>query len=274
MKLGIIGTGAMAEALIKGFVAPTSKKKILSKKDIYGFDVSSSRLKFIQKKYGIQASAKAVDVLKRADIVILAVKPQQMGELLAEIKEGVQPRHLVVSIAAGLDTVYFKQNLGNDKKIVRTMPNSPATIGLGITAYYAGKEIPKADTKKIEDLFNCVGETVKVDKEDEMDAVTALSGSGPAFVHTFLQGLMEGGEKIGLDYETASKLAIATILGSTQLFKQMDEPISSLIQKVASKGGTTEAGLAILQKKRLTQIVEECLKAATKRARELRGVKG
>ncbi|MBI2339112.1 MAG: pyrroline-5-carboxylate reductase [Deltaproteobacteria bacterium] len=266
MKLAILGTGNMAEALIAGVLA----KKLLRPGRIIGFDVNTKRLQLIRRKYRIQTSSSAVEAIRRADMILLSVKPQQMKELLGQIRPKLSRRHLILSIAAGLDIRFFEKGLGRQCKIIRSMPNTPATVGMGATAYFANRNCHAADRKITQKIFGAAGIAFEVKSEKALDAVTGLSGSGPAFVCRFADALIQGGKKAGLSEDLARALTVQTLAGSAALLKQSGENPASLIQKVASKGGTTEAGLKVLKRKKFGSIVQQCVVAATRRARKLR----
>lgn len=268
IKLGILGTGNMAEALISGLTA----KKVISARDIIGFDIDSQRLEKMRKKYRIQTTDSATRLVSQCNLLLLAVKPQQLSQLLADISGLLTSNHLVLSIAAGVDTRRLLKEIGKPVRLVRLMPNTPALVGLGATAFFVTKSCKNADRQLVNKLFSSVGLVVEVKKEDLLDSVTALSGSGPAFVYLFLKALIDGGTKLGLTSSTSRQLAIQTVLGATTLLDRSAETPEDLIIKVASKGGTTEAGLRTLGEKGFTDAVTECLKAAQKRAHELRKI--
>lgn len=266
MKLGILGTGNMAEALIAGLLA----KKTLRPGHITGFDVDRKRAAFIRKRYKIRTARSVREVLKKSDVLLVAVKPQQMKDLLREMVTNLSRRHLVISIAAGIDTKFLKKNLGPGARIVRVMPNTPALVGLGASAYFLARGCRPSDRKAVETLLSAVGEVHEVGRETLLDAVTGLSGSGPAFVYLFLDGLIEGGKRCGLSETLARDLATQTVLGTATLFGKSGLKPEELISKVASKGGTTEAGLVHLGGKGFRRIVEECVRIATRRAEEMK----
>lgn len=263
IKLGILGTGNMAEAIVAGL--GRSSKKVA----VTGFDVDRARLKKLAKKYRFRAATNLSEVLQKSDILLLSVKPQQMKELLTEIAPLLSSKHLLLSIAAGLDLRFFEKILG-DAKIVRLMPNTPALVGLGATAFFPNSHCSAKDKRTVNFIFESVGQVVSVPSEGLLDAVTALSGSGPAFVYLFIKALIDGGTKLGLDPSLSRSLAIQTLLGATTLLKQSPDAPAALISRVASKGGTTEAGLKVLAQKKFETIVGQCLEAAHKQAGALR----
>lgn len=271
MKLGILGTGNMAEALIAG---ATSKQQgrapVLSCKNVIVFDIRPKQLRYIQKTYHVKTARSSIDVIKKSDTLLLAVKPQQIKSLLTDIGPYLSKRHLILSIAAGIDTKFFEKHIGLNKKVVRLMPNTPALIGMGATAFYLNRHCTKQDRKIVENIFGAVGLVVEIKQENKLDAVTGLSGSGPAYVYSFIQSLIRGGQKAGLKESTARQLATQTVIGATNLLNRLQLPAEKLIAQVASKGGTTEAGLKVLKREKFGTIVEGCVKAATGRARKLR----
>ncbi|EKD42663.1 MAG: hypothetical protein ACD_73C00068G0001, partial [uncultured bacterium] len=255
-QLAFIGTGNMAEALIRGILA----KKIFLPKNILGCDVSLDRLTFIKKKYGIQITTKTQLALKNSDIIILSVKPQQMDALLTQFKSDFQDKHLIITIAAGLPLKFYQKRLGGKKKIIRVMPNTPAMVNLGASGYSANKNIKKADKILAEKILNAVGMSLAVKNERQIDAITALSGSGPAYVYLFAQAMIQAGIQLGLNKQACKDLVLQTILGATTLLKQSGEDPQSLIQKVASKGGTTEAAIYSFKENRFEEIVNKAIK--------------
>ncbi|MBX7149106.1 pyrroline-5-carboxylate reductase [bacterium] len=271
MKLGIIGLGNMAEAILSGITTKTKSKKALFKgSDIIGFDVDQTKAKKLKKKYKITLASQITDVFKGTAAVLIAVKPQNLDELSAAVRSSVTPKHLILSILAGKTTGAFETHFGGHCRVVRLMPNTPALIGLGATAFYANHNCKPADKQITKKIFASVGDVLEVKDENLLDAVTGLSGSGPAYVYSFIDALISGGIEAGLSPDTAKNLAIKTIQGATELFIRSKDTAENLIAKVASKGGTTEAGLAKLAEKGFKETVVACVKRATQRAKELR----
>jgi pyrroline-5-carboxylate reductase len=265
MKIGFIGAGNMAEAIIAGLL----RKKIVTSSSITACDVSSQRLKVMQSRYRLKASPSLQVLAQQSDVIVLAVKPQQMKEVLGELKKEITPRHLVLSIAAGLDIPFFAKYLGQ-VRLIRLMPNTPALIEKGATAFFMNTACKKSDKKIVESIFSSIGIVMEVKKEKLLDAVTAVSGSGPAYVYSFINALVQAGIRVGLSQDVARKLVEQTVIGAAELLQQSQEDPESLIAKVASKGGTTEAGLKILRKKKFDSMILETVKAAAKRAAQLR----
>ncbi len=267
MQLGIIGTGNMAEAIVAGLLS----KKVLSPQQIVGYDVNQARLKFISKKYGIRRASTPSEVVKKSNVLLLAVKPQQFSELLTTLKPLLTKQHVVLSIAAGIDTAIIQKKIGK-QKIIRLMPNTPALVSEGATVFFANRYCTKTDKQMTKKLFGAVGLVLEVKQENRLDAVTSLSGSGPAFTFKFIEALTSGGVKNGLSAEMALQLAIQTVKGAAILIQQTGETPKNLIAKVTSKGGTTESGLKVLHEKKFENIIKSCLQAATRRSKQLRKV--
>ncbi len=263
--IGFIGAGNMAEALIKGLVS----SKTVSKKNIFASDVNEKRLKHIYKTYSVNISGDNAEIAKRADIIILAVKPQIIRKVLDPLSKDIKKKHLAISIVAGIKTKAIKKILSK-AKVVRVMPNNPALVGEGITAISLPlqSEASDLDMRIVQKIFESVGKTVFV-KEELMDAVTALSGSGPGFVYFFVEAMIDGGVVAGLSYGNARKLAIQTVLGSAKTLIESEKKPEVLRTMVTSPGGTTQAGIRVFESKGLKKIVSQAIVAALKRAKEL-----
>ena len=205
---------------------------------------------------------------KKSDVMILAVKPQDMDSVLAELRTLLTSKKLVISIAAGLATTFFEERLGAKVRVIRAMPNMPAQIGEGVTALCKGCFATDKDLKTAEKILGHIGETVIV-HEDLMDAVTAVSGSGPAYVFLFAECFLKAAEGLGLDKAVAEKLVAATWQGSAHLLARSKEGAASLRAKVTSKGGTTQAAMDVFMNSHIEKIFVEALAAAKKRAADL-----
>lgn len=254
--IGIIGGGNMGEALIKGLYA---------KYPIYVCETNAPRVKYLKGKYkGIVLGD--LKVVESASVIILAIKPQDMEALLKQIPDGKSK--LFISIAAGLTTKFFEKHLGGKMRVVRAMPNMPALIGEGITGICSGHFAKTADLKLAQSILEAIGETVIV-KEDMMDAVTAVSGSGPAYVFLFVEQWINAAMKLGFDQFQAKQLVYKTLLGSAHLLEQSPFDASELRVKVTSKGGTTQAAMDVFSKAKFDQLMYRALLAAKKRAKEL-----
>ncbi|HUJ70726.1 MAG TPA: pyrroline-5-carboxylate reductase [Verrucomicrobiae bacterium] len=261
-----IGAGNMGEALIRGLLAT----KMVSPSRIIATDIRANQREFLAKTFGVRSLEDNTAAVEAADIVVLAVKPQQMGEVLADFKPAMSESKLVVSIAAGVTTARIERELGGRTRVVRAMPNTPALVGAGAAALAKGAYATDDDLVAAESILGAVGISVRVE-EKLLDAVTALSGSGPAYVFLVTEVMIRAGVAAGLDEPLAKKLAIQTVYGAGKLLVESGEEPASLQRKVTSPGGTTEAALKVMSERKLGEIFTEAIKAAEKRSRELSG---
>ncbi len=259
MKTGFIGGGNMAEALIRGM---TSR----GMKDIVVSEPLKERRRYLQKTYNIETTGTNRDIVSSCNIIILAVKPQNMDAVTREIRGTLTDDRTVVSIAAGITIAYLASRLGTGR-IIRVMPNTPALVRKGMTVLSPCEGVSGGDIAAVSDIFRSVGEVITL-PEKHMNAVTALSGSGPAFIAYFVEAMTEGGIRTGLGRDEALKLAVRTLAGTSELLDAGMSP-SKLREMVTSRGGTTEAGLRVFENGRLADMVAEALQAARKRAEEL-----
>ena len=263
-RVGFIGGGNMGEALIRGLVGANLVKPTL----ITATDVRAERTKQLAEQYGVTAHADNARCVRDADVVILAVKPQIMAEVVREIAPAVEPRHLLISIAAGVVTATIRGALGKDARIIRVMPNTPALVLQGATAIARGRGLERDDLATAQEIFGAVGRVVVLD-EQLMDAVTGLSGSGPAYVAIVIESLADGGVNMGLDRATALTLATQTVLGAAQLLAETGLHPGALKDMVSSPGGTTIAGIAALEEGGIRTTFIRAVERATQRSREL-----
>ncbi|MFA5113003.1 MAG: pyrroline-5-carboxylate reductase [Candidatus Margulisiibacteriota bacterium] len=257
-KIAFLGGGKMAEALIAGL--GKSVQVIVS-------DVDAKRLRLLKSQYKITIAKSNAEAFAGADVVVLAVKPQQIAEAIEGLGTkglGAGGRKLIISIAAGIPISYLQKKLPGCR-IIRTMPNNPALVGQGITALAKGKGVTGRESRVAKEIFNKVGEVVEV-PEKWMDAVTGLSGSGPAFVYLIMEALTEGGVAQGLPFAVAEQLAIQTVIGAAQTAKQTVHSLKELRRMVTSPGGTTIEGLAVLEKFRLVAALSGAVRAAAKKS--------
>jgi pyrroline-5-carboxylate reductase len=256
----------MAEALIRGVIAA----KVYPPENIYVSDVRAERLEFLAEQYHVKTSQDNSMLAREMDVLVLSVKPQVMGQVLEEIKGSINREGLVISIAAGVRTERISQVIG-EMPIVRVMPNTPALIGEGASALYAN-DLAKPVLRKAETIFAAVGKAVFVDDERLIDAVTAVSGSGPAYFFMLMEAMTKAGVSLGLEEEVAAELVLQTARGAALLAdaagKEGETP-AQLRQKVTSPGGTTEAALKVLAEAGFGQLVEAAVKRACDRSREL-----
>jgi pyrroline-5-carboxylate reductase len=263
-RIGFIGGGNMGEALVRGLVGASLVPPDL----ITVTDVRAERGRQLAQQYGITAHADNARCVREADVVILAVKPQIMTEVLRDIAPAVTSRHLLVSIAAGVATATIRRGLGKEARIIRVMPNTPALVLRGATALARGTGLEADDLATAEEIFGAVGRVVVLD-EALMDAVTGLSGSGPAYVAIVIEALADGGVNMGLDRATAMTLATQTVLGAAQLLAETGLHPGALKDMVSSPGGTTIAGIAALEAGGLRTTLIRAVERATERSREL-----
>lgn len=267
-KIAIIGGGKMGSIIAQGLIV----HKIIPGKDIIVTDVDAARLEFLHSSMKLQVSRNNEKAVKGADIIILAVKPQNMAATLMEISTAINKSKVVISIAAGITTNFIEKSLTKGTRVVRVMPNTPALIGEGAAAVAKGSCAKAADVKLTRAIFNAVGISVEIE-EKLMDAVTGLSGSGPAYFFLIIEALIDAGEQMGLPRDLAAKLAMQTMLGAARLCLQSDKQPAQLREMVTSPGGTTAAGLKVMEEGNICALIVAAVKAATKRSRELAGGK-
>lgn len=263
--VGIIGTGNMGEVLIRGLIQSGKVKK----KDIIASDASQDRLNHISKTYGIRVTGSNVELVENASIVIIAVKPQNIDDLLEELSHSSHEGHLFISIAAGITTEKLAAKMHHKSGIIRVMPNAPASVLAGIAALYPGRNISAADLQRAVSIFECVGRAVVIRNEALMDVVTGLSGSGPAFVFLMIESLSDAGVQLGISRKESSLLAAQTVYGAAKMLIETGRHPSELKDIVATPGGTTFAGLKMLEKGNFRSTVMDAVEAATARSREL-----
>ncbi len=263
MKILFLGGGNMANALIGGMV-----KQGFAATDIHVIDPGSDARQRLNESYGVSCHAQAEDAPTAPDVLVLAVKPQQMQAAVTPLV-GRLGAALVVSIAAGLSMATLGRWLGGHRNIVRCMPNTPALVGAGITGLCALPDVDAAGKALADRVLRAVGSTVWIDDEAQMDGVTAISGSGPAYVFLFIEALQQAAGELGFTPEQGRLLAIETVRGAAALAAASDEPAALLRERVTSKGGTTEAALQVMLTRGVKEgIVAGCL-AADARGREL-----
>jgi len=256
-KIGIIGAGNMGKALIKGLHKSHTLTVV---------DPNEPTRFYLKEEYKDKVNVSEIlDPGLHADIIILAVKPQDMESVLKNLQPS--KNQVFISIAAGLTTKYFEKYLGKIR-VIRCMPNMPALIGEGIAGICAGKYASATDLKEAQKILSAIGQTVIV-KESMIDAVTAVSGSGPAYVFLFVEQWMAAAKKLGFKESEAKELVYKTLLGSAHLLEKSTFSAGELRVKVTSKGGTTQAALDVFSKMKFDQIMKDALVAAKKRAKEL-----
>lgn len=265
LAIGFLGAGQMATALAKSWAAAG----LLDVARSLASDPYPGPREAFTAATGVRASPENAEVVAAADVLVLAVKPQAMPVLLIEISPRVDPtRHLVISIAAGVTIRQLVHGLGDKVRTVRVMPNTPCLVGASASGYTLGPAAGKADAEQVDRLFGAVGKAYLL-PEHQLDAVTGLSGSGPAFVYVMIEALADGGVKGGLPRDVALTLAAQTVLGSAKMVLETGTHPGALKDAVASPGGTTIAGLHALERAGLRAAVMDAVEAATQRAEEL-----
>lgn len=264
IKLGIVGAGNMASALVRGLVVSGR----LSAEQVRVTDVSDARCQALRTAHGVMSEANNTALATWANVVLVAVKPQVVPSILPDLAAAYRAEQLIVSIAAGVPSDVFAQALPAGARIVRAMPNTPALVLEAATALARGTHATDADVATARGIFDAVGETVVL-AESQLDAVTGLSGSGPAYVMLIAEALADGGVRMGLSRETAQALAVRTLYGSAKLLLESGEHPAALKDKVASPGGTTIAGLCALESHGVRNALIEAVTAATLRSKEL-----
>lgn len=266
--IGFIGSGNMAEAIIKGIIGA----ELFSPSQIMVSDISDERLSYMLSQHGVKITDDNCKLVKSSDIVVLSVKPQTMANALADIKEAAGKDKLFISIAAGITTAYLSESLC-DAAIVRVMPNTPALVGEGASALYANKNA-KSRLNEARTIFDAIGKAVVVEKEDMIDVVTAVSGSGPAYYFLLMEEMIKTAVKLGLEENIAKDLVLQTAKGSAILAGEADKDKQSpamLRKKVTSPGGTTQAALEKFSAGGFGSLVETALTSAYERSKELSG---
>ncbi len=262
--LGFIGCGNMGSALLEGII----RKELKEPGEVAVFDQDTSKLENLQQHYGVQVFPGAAALCARVKTVFLAVKPQDMSGLLHEIQQEITAEHLLISVAAGLKLDFFQGILGSERKVVRVMPNAPCLISKGMSVVSPGGAVTPRETQEVVTLLEALGE-VLVLEEKYMDVVTALSGSGPAYVFLFIEALADGGGEMGLSRDHALLLAAQTVFGSAAMLLEKKEHPAVLKNMITSPGGTTSAGLLALEEGAARAAISKAVIAATKRGQAL-----
>lgn len=264
-KLTFIGGGNMAAAILEGCLAQGLDPSLC-----HMVEINPERRSYIEKQWHVPTHSEITKEIANCDVIILAVKPQQMQEVALQLHtylKNISP--VIISIAAGIRLSSLTKWLGNYQRLVRAMPNMAALIHTGITGLVALPSVNAEDRANTEKLMQAIGDTLWVEDENQLDAITAVSGSGPAYVFYFIEALQEAAESLGLTSEQAKKLALKTFEGASYLAALGDESARTLREKVTSKGGTTEAALTHMEKTAIKQHFIEAVQAAAKRSKAL-----
>ena len=262
-KLGFIGAGNMGEAILKGLLARGAAKPA----DIFVSARRPERVRELEKLYGVKGGTNS-EVARAADVLLLGVKPQILDQVLRGLSTEVSKDKLIISIAAGVPIAAIERRLHPPMRIVRAMPNTPATVGAGATALAMGEHTTEEDLATAKTIFDSVGISVLLE-ESQLDAVTGLSGSGPAYIFLIIEALGDAGVKVGLSRRASMQLAAQTVLGSAKLLIESGQHPGMLKDGVTSPGGTAIAGLHTLEAGGLRNVLMNAVEAATRRSREL-----
>lgn len=264
MKIAIVGCGNMGMAFAKSFL----QYNLVKKENLLLIEKSADRAKALRtEKTGVVVETIG-EHLSHCDLLILAVKPQDFASVAEALRAVIKPAQLVLSIMAGIPIIKIQERL-NHPLVIRAMPNTPAMLGMGITGFSSAKEVSFSQLLKVENLINATGRSVFLEDESMLDAVTALSGSGPAYFYYLVKAMIEAGQKMGFEESMATQLVKQTMLGSFHLINNADQSLDELITAVASKGGTTEAALRQFETGDLALTLQNGILAAQQRAKEL-----
>ncbi|HEY3488496.1 MAG TPA: pyrroline-5-carboxylate reductase [Candidatus Deferrimicrobiaceae bacterium] len=263
--LGFIGAGNMGEAMIKGVI----DAGLLPPEKVFAFDVRAERCADLHARFGVTAAATVEGMLAACDTVVVAVKPQVVPSALRELPSGASRGMLFISIAAGVPLATLMAELGNDSAVVRAMPNTPAMAGMAATGIFCSPRVSAVQKETAMALFGAFGVVVEMPKEELLDAVTAVSGSGPAYVFMFIEAMADAGVRAGLTREDAMKLSVATVEGSARMLRESGQHPGRLKDMVMSPGGTTAAAVVALEQGAFRGLVMTAVEAAWKRCREL-----
>ena len=262
IKIGVIGAGKMGGALIKIIL----DKNLVLPRDLFICEKVEERLNpFLQR--GVRGCS-VEELSEQVDVIIIAVKPYDVKPVLESLRGRLNPSQMVVSVVAGVTISFISRIIGESIPVLRMMPNSAILVGEGICAFSRGAGIEEKRLNFLLRIFQAMGEVIEV-SEEKMDAVTGLSGSGPAYVYTAIEGLIKGGEKVGLPKETSKKLAIQTVLGAAKLARESNKNLKELISSVATPGGTTVEGLKVLEKGDFVDTLAQAVVRSTRRARQI-----
>ena len=261
-QVGLIGVGVMGEALISGLIASRFPKA-----QIVFTEKRSERAREISAKYGA-VEVELSDLAKNSDVILLVVKPQDLSQLLTEIRPDLKASSVLVSFAAGKTTDFISEIIGPNASVIRVMPNTPTLIGLGMAAISLGKNVNSEQAAFVSDFLATCGKVISVD-EDLQDAVTALSGSGPAYFFAFVEEMIKSGISLGLTTDQATTLAIQTMVGSAAMLEQSGKSATTLRENVTSPNGTTAAALKVFSEANLGEIISKAMTAARDRSQEL-----
>ncbi|MEW6720458.1 MAG: pyrroline-5-carboxylate reductase [Thermodesulfobacteriota bacterium] len=265
--LGFIGAGNMGEAMIRGVLSG----KLYPADRVYVFDTAPGRTETLRHRFGVSVAPSVAELLAASDTVVVAVKPQVLPSVLEGIPKNAARGKTFVSIVAGVKAAVFERALGEGAKVVRTMPNTPAQVGMGSTGVYFPAGFDPAARERVRAIFSSFGEVAEVPREELLDVVTALSGSGPAYAFLFLEAMADGAVRAGMGREEAYRLAAATLEGAARMVRETGKHPAELKDMVMSPGGTTAAGIEALERGAFRAAVMDAVLSAWRRSRELSG---
>ncbi len=266
MRIAFIGGGNMGEAILAAIL----RKELATASDICISDISPERRKYFKEKYQVAVTQSNRDATNGSDIVVLAVKPQNIDEIYDELAASLKSEQVILSIVAGVKINTLCEKLRHHR-VVRVMPNTPAQVGLGMSGWTATGEVTEKQRSYTRSILEAMGREIYFDDEKYLDMVTAVSASGPAYFFLFAECLANAAVDIGIPRKEAEELAAQTMLGAANLLEKSDETPADLRRKVTSKGGTTELALSVFEEGKLSSIVQQAVKAAYERATELGG---
>tara|TARA_B100001996_G_C18645449_1_gene587220 strand:+ start:734 stop:1549 length:816 start_codon:yes stop_codon:yes gene_type:complete len=262
MNIGIIGAGNMATSLIKGFLTNKENKIICS-------DIDRKKLSAFDKTRRVKTTLENIKVIQSSEFIFLCVKPQIVGKILSEIKGDLASSKVLVSIAAGVKTTYIEKYLKKTSKVIRTMPNLPCSVLKGVFAYKPNKNCTSREVKAFVELVETSGISLLLKKENDFDTVTAISGSGPAFLAEYISAQLDYAKSSGISSVLAKTLIFETIVGTVKYLDKTGVPAKKFVKLVSSPGGTTESGVDVLKNKRFAKIVFNCFDAASKKSKKI-----
>jgi len=266
MRIGFVGAGNMAEAMMKGIISAGVAKT----EDLIASEIVPERRDYITKTLGVQTVSDNIEVVRSSDVVILAVKPHHVGPVLDELKPYLSDSHLLVSIAAGVKISFMESHLNFGVRVVRVMPNQPCFVGASASGFALGRSAKKEDKETVQSILDSVGVAFALD-ERLLDAVTGLSGSGPAYIYMVIEAMADGGVLAGLPRDVALKLAAQTVVGAGKTYLETMKHPGELKDMVASPGGTTIEGIRVLEEAGLRGAFIDAVEAGAKRSEELGG---
>jgi pyrroline-5-carboxylate reductase len=263
-KLLFIGSGNMASAIISGLI----ETRLINAENIVCNDIVRQKALRLAQDFGVSIAEDKNESIADVDIIFLSIKPQNILEVFDEIRDFVKRKTIVISIVAGITTRFIEDNIKKEVAVIRAMPNTPALVRLGATALCKGRFVTGQQLRKVKSLFSSIGKAEILDEKD-FDIITALSGSGPAYIFYFCELMQKAAQKLGLDKEIAKRFAVWTVYGSGKMLDVTKESAEALKEKVRSPNGTTEAALKYFESQNLSNIVYESMKQAMERSKEL-----